>query len=274
MVGAVLFFGRIWFGFLFGHVVDDFVEFVGAFLDDGFSGSAAAERGDELVGAMFAFAALGRKEAVAIFFEENLNAAGDRDGNNSANETESVDAEGDRGEDDEGWKLKAFALDFWRDEVRLDLEIYDCVDEEDDAGRKGVESEKDSDDGAANDGAEHWDEAEGAGDEAEWQGEVSGEFEDLRQNENGEGSGGGVNEGDRDGVRNVLGDDFAHAFEDAFGAHDAVVGAEVGPELMKNVWAFDENEKCEHEDEDEFRDEVAESANGSHEVIADVGDEI
>jgi len=201
---------------------------------------------------MFAFVALGREETIAVFFEKNLNAAGDWNGNDSTDETESVDAESDGSENNKCWELEALALDFWRDEVRLDLEIYDCVDEEYDASRNSVKGEEDGDDGAADNGAEHWDEAEGAGDEAEWQGEIGGEFEDLRQDKDGEGGGSGVNEGNRDGVGDIFGDDLAHTFEDAFGAHDAVVSAEVGPELMKDVWAFDEDKECEHEDEDEF----------------------
>ena len=59
-----------------------------------------------------------------------------------------------------------------------------------------------------------------------------------------------------------------------FGAHDAVIGAEVAPELVEDVGAFNEDEEREDKNENEFGDEVAECADGSHEVIAEVVGEL
>ena len=50
---------------------------------------------------------------VAVFFEEDLDAGGDWDGDESANEAEHIDANSDGAKDGEDWELEAFTLDFW-----------------------------------------------------------------------------------------------------------------------------------------------------------------
>ena len=78
----------------------------------------------------------------SVFFEQDFDATGDWDGDDCADNAEHVDADGDRSEDDESRELKAFALDFWRDDVRFDLEIDDCVDDEGETGAPDVEGEE------------------------------------------------------------------------------------------------------------------------------------
>lgn len=139
-------------------------------------------------------------EVSAVFFEEDFDTAGDWDGDNCADKTESVDADSNGGENSEGWELHAFTLDFWRDDVGFDLEVDDGVDEECYASPDGVEAEQKRDDGAADEATKHWNKAEDAGDETEWEGEAWCDAEDETEDEDGDSGGSGVDECDRDGA--------------------------------------------------------------------------
>ena len=114
----------------------------------------------------------------AIFFYEDFNTAGDWIGNDSTDNTKHVDADCDGSEYGESRKLKTFALDLWRNNVSFDLKINDGVDEEGEAGAPNVESEKECDDTATDEGAKHRDKAKDASNETEWQSEACIESED------------------------------------------------------------------------------------------------
>ena len=87
-------------------------------------------------------------EGFAVFFDQDFDAAGNRDGNDCAWNAKHVDANGDGGEDGEGRELKAFALNLWRDDVGFNLEINNRVDNESEASTPNVEGEKECDEGA------------------------------------------------------------------------------------------------------------------------------
>lgn len=75
------------------------------------------------------------------FFEKNFNAAGDRDGDNSAKQTESIDTDDDGGEDDGGRETLGLALEFGGDEIIFDLGVDDVENKESDGGDGGAKED-------------------------------------------------------------------------------------------------------------------------------------
>ncbi len=199
-------------------------------------------------------------KTVAVFFDEYFDASGDWDGDDSANEAKHVNANSDGAEYDESWKLEAFALDFWRDEVGFNLEINDGVDEEGDAGREDIEGKEKGYEGAANEGAKHWDEAEDAGDETEWQSEAWREAEDDREEEDGNGSTASVDERNGDGAGDIFSNDIRHAFGDFGDTLGFWVGVEMFPKTFEDAWTFGKHEEGENENEDSSGSDIGDCA--------------
>ena len=154
----------------------------------------------------------------AEFFNENFDAAGDWDGNDSAGKAEGVNTNSYGRKNDEGWKFHAFALDFWRDNIRFDLEINDSVDKEGDAGPESIETKEQRDYSATNKASEHWNKTEDASNEAEWESKARGDLGAKANNEDRDGCGTCVNETNRDGARDVFRDSVSEAANDVLGA--------------------------------------------------------
>ena len=77
----------------------------------------------------------------AVFVDEDFDAAGDWYRDDCSDEPESIDADGDSGEDDECRKTHATTLNFWRNNIRFDLEINDGIYKEDGARPWSIEAE-------------------------------------------------------------------------------------------------------------------------------------
>ncbi len=209
-------------------------------------------------------------EGFAVFFNQDFDTTGDRNGNNRAWNAKHIDTNSDGGENGEGRELKAFALNLRRNDVGFDLEINNRVDNEGETGAPNVEGEQKSDKCAADEGAEHWNEAKDAGDEAEWQGEARIKTEEERQDKDHCCGAAGVNEADHESIGNVFGNDFRHAIKDMVGVLGLRVAFEVIPELLDNSRTFCEHKEGENEDEDKCRDEAGEGADARGEVGAEI----
>ncbi len=94
---------------------------------------------------------------VRELFEDDFDAAGDRDGNDGADEAEHVHADDDCGEDEGSREVKGVALELRGDEVVFDLGVDDIENEENDGGDRGTEEEEEGNEEAADNGAEHRD---------------------------------------------------------------------------------------------------------------------
>ena len=92
-----------------------------------------------------------------VFFDEDADTAGDRDGDDSAEKSEHVGANNHGDEDDDGAEFQSVALDFRSNKVDLD-EAIDDIEGEPDNGHKGAsEGEDEGDERGTDDLAEHGD---------------------------------------------------------------------------------------------------------------------
>ena len=156
-------------------------------------------------------------KVTAIFFDEDADAASDWDGYNGADETKSVDADSDSRKDDEGGQIHAFALYLWRNYVGFNLKIDNGVDDKSDAGTKLAETEQEGDECAADERAEHWDKAEDASNETEWEREAWVKAEDETHDKDYDHGGASVDEADGNGARDISADSLRETMNDVLG---------------------------------------------------------
>ena len=112
---------------------------------------------------------------VRIFFEDDFDTAGDRDGDDGAGEAEHIHADDDGGEDEGGREVQGIALEFRGDEVVFDLFVDDVENEENDGGDRGAEEEEQGNEDATDDRTKHGDKVKDHGDEAHREGEAARE---------------------------------------------------------------------------------------------------